>query len=92
MSQENVEMVRRACETFGRRDLEAIDAFMREHVTPDAEFESALTGQVHRGAEGGQGPGGRSLGDAGLRPGDRRDHRLGRPGGGCTADLRTWQE
>ena len=52
MSEENVEIVRMGYETFGRRDLEAMDAFMRDHVMPDAEFESALTGQVHRGAEG----------------------------------------
>ena len=32
-----------------RRDLDAIDALMRDHVAPDAEFESALTGQTYKG-------------------------------------------
>ena len=52
MSEENVEVVRMGYEAMARRDLEAIDALVREHVAPDAEFESAMTGQVYRGAQG----------------------------------------
>ena len=52
MSRKNLETVRIAYESFARRDLDAIDALMREHVAPDAEFESALTGQTYKGTEG----------------------------------------
>jgi ketosteroid isomerase-like protein len=52
MSQENVEIVRVGLQAFARRDIEAMDAFMREHVAPDAEFESVMTGQVYKGAQG----------------------------------------
>jgi ketosteroid isomerase-like protein len=52
MSEENVEIVRGGYEAVARRDRDAIDAFLREHVAPDFQFESALTGQVHRGAQG----------------------------------------
>jgi ketosteroid isomerase-like protein len=52
MSEENVEIVRLGYETVARRDLEAMDAFVRDHVAPDAAFESAMTGQVYRGAQG----------------------------------------
>ena len=49
MSRTNLETVRIAYESFARRDLDAIDALMRDHVAPDAEFESALTGQTYKG-------------------------------------------
>jgi ketosteroid isomerase-like protein len=52
MSQTNVEVVRLGFQAFARRDIEAMDAFMREHVAPDAEFESVMTGQVYKGAQG----------------------------------------
>ena len=52
MSQENVELMRLGFQAFARRDIEAMDAFMREHVAPDAEFESVMTGQVHKGTQG----------------------------------------
>jgi ketosteroid isomerase-like protein len=52
MSQENVEVVRRGYEAFVQRDMEAIEAIGQEHLAPDFEFESVLTGQVYRGAEG----------------------------------------
>src|SRR5918995_6055461 len=52
MSQENVEIVRRAYEALARRDMEVAEVMMRKHLTPDFEFESALTGQVHKGAQG----------------------------------------
>ena len=52
MSRTNLETVRIAYESFARRDLDAIDALMRDHVAPDAEFESALTGQTYKGTEG----------------------------------------
>jgi ketosteroid isomerase-like protein len=52
MSEENVEIVRMGYQAMARRDLEAIDALVREHVAPDAEFESAMTGQVYKGAQG----------------------------------------
>jgi hypothetical protein len=41
MSQENVEIVRKGYEAMARRDSEAIEALIREHAAPDAEFESA---------------------------------------------------
>jgi len=37
-----------------RRDPEAIDALTREHLAPDFEFESVLTGQVYKGVQGAQ--------------------------------------
>jgi len=49
---ENVELLRRGFEALARRDMEAADVIMRKHYTPDFEFESALTGQVHKGAQG----------------------------------------
>lgn len=52
MSQENVELVRRAYEAFARRDSEALDALGPELLAPDFEFESVLTGQVYTGAQG----------------------------------------
>jgi ketosteroid isomerase-like protein len=51
MSEENVEIVRLGYETVARHDLEAMDAFVRDHVASDAAFESAMTGQVYRGAQ-----------------------------------------
>jgi ketosteroid isomerase-like protein len=38
MSQENVELVRRAYEAFARRDSEALDALGPELLAPDFEF------------------------------------------------------
>jgi ketosteroid isomerase-like protein len=52
MSEENVEIVRLGYDAFAQRDLESIDAFVRDHVAPDAAFESAMTGQVYRGTQG----------------------------------------
>jgi ketosteroid isomerase-like protein len=52
MSQENVEVVRRSYEAVVRRDTEAAEAIMREHLAPEFEFESALTGQTYKGAQG----------------------------------------
>jgi ketosteroid isomerase-like protein len=52
MSQENVEMLRRVFEALVRRDSEALDALVQEYVAPDFEFESVLTGQVYKGAQG----------------------------------------
>jgi ketosteroid isomerase-like protein len=52
MSEENVEIVRMAYDAFARRNLEAIGAVMRKHVAPNAEFHSALTGQVYKGVQG----------------------------------------
>jgi ketosteroid isomerase-like protein len=52
MSQENVEIVRRGYEALVRRDTEAIDRLMREHMAPDFEFESAVTGEIYKGAQG----------------------------------------
>ena len=51
MSQENVEIVRKAYEAIVRRDLEAGDALMQEHLAPDFEFESVLTGESYTGAQ-----------------------------------------
>ena len=52
MSQENVELVRRAIEAFNRRDLRALAEFMHD----DFEFVSVLTavdaeGATYRGSE-----------------------------------------
>jgi ketosteroid isomerase-like protein len=52
MSEENVEIVRAGYEAVARRDMDAIAALIREHVAPDFEFESAMTAQVYRGAQG----------------------------------------
>ncbi len=52
MSQENVELVRAAYEAIARRDREALDAILREHLAPDFEFEAVLTGATYRGADG----------------------------------------
>ena len=52
MSEENVEIVRAGYEAVARRDMDAIAALIREHVAPDFEFESVMTGQVYRGAQG----------------------------------------
>jgi ketosteroid isomerase-like protein len=52
MSQENVELVRAVYEAIARRDREALDAILREHVAPDFEFEAALTGATYKGVDG----------------------------------------
>ena len=52
MSQENVEIVRAAYEAIARRDREALDAILREHLAPDFEFEAVLTGATYKGADG----------------------------------------
>ena len=52
MSQENVELVRAAYEAIARRDREALDAILREHLAPDFEFEAVLTGATYKGADG----------------------------------------
>ncbi len=52
MSRENVEIVRTAYDALARRDIEAGKVIMRKHLAQDFEFESALTGQVHKGAQG----------------------------------------
>ena len=52
MSQENVEVVRAVYEAIVRRDREALDALLREHLAPDFEFEAVLTGATYKGADG----------------------------------------
>jgi len=52
MSQENVEVVRAAYEAIARRDRQALDAILREHLAPDFEFEAVLTGATYKGADG----------------------------------------
>jgi ketosteroid isomerase-like protein len=53
MSQENVERIRGFYEAIARRDLEAIKALAEKYPSaPGFEYESALTGQVYRGAQG----------------------------------------
>jgi ketosteroid isomerase-like protein len=52
VSKENVEVVRGIYQALVRRDLEAIEALAAEHLAPDFEFESILTGQAHKGARG----------------------------------------
>jgi len=52
MSQENVEVVRAAYEAIARRDREALDAILREHLAADFEFEAVLTGATYKGADG----------------------------------------
>jgi ketosteroid isomerase-like protein len=51
MSEENVEIMRRRYEALVRRDSEAMAAWVREHLAPDFEFESVLTGRTYRGAK-----------------------------------------
>ena len=45
-------MMRAAYEAIARRDREALDAILREHLAPDFEFEAVLTGATHKGADG----------------------------------------
>jgi ketosteroid isomerase-like protein len=52
MSEENVEVVRAAYEAIARRDREALDAIIREHLAPDFEFEAVLTGATYKGVDG----------------------------------------
>jgi ketosteroid isomerase-like protein len=52
MSQENVELVRAAYDAIARRDREALDAILTDHVAPDFEFEAVLTGATYRGVDG----------------------------------------
>jgi ketosteroid isomerase-like protein len=52
MSRENVEVVREGYDNLVRRDMEAAEMMMQKHLAPNFEFESALTGQVYRGAQG----------------------------------------
>jgi ketosteroid isomerase-like protein len=51
MSQENVELVRSAYEAIARRDREALAAILADHVSPEFEFEAALTGASYRGMD-----------------------------------------
>jgi ketosteroid isomerase-like protein len=52
MSQENVEVVLAAYDAIARRDREALDAILTEHLAPDFEFEAMLTGATHKGVDG----------------------------------------
>jgi ketosteroid isomerase-like protein len=52
MSQENVEVVREVNDLWRRRDMEAAEVLMQKHLAPNFEFESVMTGQVHKGAQG----------------------------------------
>lgn len=52
MSQGNVEIVRAAYEAVARRDRDALDAIVTEHLAPDFEFEALLTGLTYKGAAG----------------------------------------
>jgi ketosteroid isomerase-like protein len=52
VSQENVEIMRKAYEAIARRDRETLDAILRERLAPDFEFEAALTGATYRGLDG----------------------------------------
>jgi ketosteroid isomerase-like protein len=52
MSQENVEVILAAYEAIARRDREALDALLTEHLAPDFVFDAALTGATYRGAAG----------------------------------------
>ena len=52
MSQRNVEIVRAAYEALARRDRDALDAIVTEHLAPDFEFEALLTGLTYKGATG----------------------------------------
>src|SRR4029079_13950720 len=49
MSQENVELVCNAYKAIARRDREALAAILTDHLTPDFEFEAALTGATYKG-------------------------------------------
>ena len=49
---ETNEIVRRGVEALAGRDSETLDVFAREHLAPDFELESVLTGRVYRGADG----------------------------------------
>ena len=49
MSRENVELVCTAYEAIARRDREALAAILTDHLTPDFEFDAALTGATYRG-------------------------------------------
>jgi len=49
MSQENVELVCTAYKAIARRDREALAAILADHLTPDFEFEAALTGATYKG-------------------------------------------
>ena len=51
MSQETVELVRSAYEAIARRDREALAAILRDHVTPEFEFEAVLTGATYKGVD-----------------------------------------
>jgi ketosteroid isomerase-like protein len=51
MSQQNVELVRGAYEAIARRDREALDAILADHVAPDFEFEAVLTGATYKGTD-----------------------------------------
>jgi ketosteroid isomerase-like protein len=51
MSQENVELVRSAYEAIARRAREALAAILADHVSPEFEFEAALTGASYRGMD-----------------------------------------
>ena len=52
MSQENVEVVLAAYDAIARRDREALDEILTEHLAPDFEFEAVLTGATHKGVAG----------------------------------------
>ena len=52
MPQENVEVVRAVYDAIARRDREALDAILREHLAADFEFEAVLTGATYKGADG----------------------------------------
>jgi ketosteroid isomerase-like protein len=52
MSQENVEVVRAVYDAIARRDREALDAILREHLAPNFEFEAVLTGATYKGVDG----------------------------------------
>ena len=51
MAQKNVELVRSAYEAIARRDREALAAILADHVSPDFEFEAALTGATYKGVD-----------------------------------------
>ena len=76
-------------EAVARRDIEAIVAFVREHVAPDAEFRSALTGQVYKGAQGARDLAADLWETVDYVPEIEEIIDLGRTRGGCAADLRT---
>jgi hypothetical protein len=55
VSDENVEIVRMGLQAFARRDIKAMDAFMREYAALHPEFESVMT--VKSRAEASKPPG-----------------------------------